>query len=72
MTRPVQMGKGKENILKVPRTQRPLHTLRVQVIHERDKSRLRRLLDHGIAFDGLDFGHGRCALLKGGEAADVG
>ena len=59
--------------LKVPRTYPLADPLLLKIRHHLCEPRLRDLLGHGFAFDGLDLGHGGGAEVFGcgGESVDV-
>ena len=61
----------RENLLKIPCTQRAPHPAPLEIIHQLDESRLRLLREHRLALDGPDLFHGGGLFLGGGQAADV-
>lgn len=66
-----QSSEGGKGVLKIPRTKRPAHPTRLQIIHQLNKTRLRLLRAHGFALDGFDFIRGCEAGFGSWEAADV-
>lgn len=64
-------GWERENVLEIPRTQRPRDPPLLQVIHQLDEPGLRLLMLHGAALDGADLLGRDGALLCCGEALDV-
>lgn len=59
------------NLLEIPRTYPLLNPPSVQKLHQADETRLRHLLLHSAALDGLDFLVGFLLLLRRGQRVDV-
>ena len=59
-----------DHALEVPRAERLPHAPRVQMVHQREQTRLRLLARHGRALDGADLGKGG-GLGERWEGVDV-